>query len=102
MDDIEETNLEIVNRQSDKDFFELLENKPKKIDDRNESYNFTRAERPRNIIEADMLINKTLRPDARTSKYIDNTKNMSIIVGDVLDAFKSFHGLLLNTKAEGI
>ncbi len=87
MDNIEKIDLEKVDWQSSKEFFDSLKDELEKLDDHNESYDFTWAGKRKSIIEAGAPINKTLRPDVETSKDFDNTKNM-LIVGDNLDALK--------------
>lgn len=86
-DNIERVDLEKVDWWSSREFFESLGEALDKLDDKNESYNFTWVGKRKSIIEASAPINKTLRPDIDASKDFDNTKNM-LIVGDNLDALK--------------
>ena len=87
MDNIEKVDLDHVDWRSSREFFESLGEALDKLDDKDESYNFTWVGKRKSIIEAGAPINKTLRPDVETSKDFDNTKNM-LIVGDNLDALK--------------
>lgn len=84
---IEEVDLGHVDWKSSREFFESLGDVLDKLDDKDESYNFTWVGKRKSVIEAGTPINKTLRPDVEASKDFDNTKNM-IIVGDNLDALK--------------
>lgn len=86
-DNIERVDLERVDWRSSREFFESLGEALDKLDDKDESYNFTWVGKRKSIIEAGAPINKTLRPDIDASKDFDNTKNM-LIVGDNLDALK--------------
>ncbi len=86
-DNIEKVDLEKVDWRSSREFFESLGEELDKLDDKDESYNFTWVGKRKSIVEAGAPINKTLRPDLDTSKDFDNTKNM-LIVGDNLDALK--------------
>lgn len=87
MDNIEKIDLNNVDWQSSREFFESLKDELEKLEDRDESYNFTWVGKRKSIIEAGAPINKTLRPDVETSKDFDDTENM-LIVGDNLDALK--------------
>ena len=84
---IEQINLDHINWKSSEEFFNSLRDELEKLDDKDESYNFTWVGKRKSIIEAGAPINKTLRPDMDASKNFDNTKNM-LIVGDNLDALK--------------
>lgn len=84
---IEKVDLNHVDWRSSRDFFDSLGDALDKLDDKDESYNFTWVGKRKSIIEAGAPINKTLRPDIEASKNFDNTKNM-LIVGDNLDALK--------------
>ena len=86
-DNIERTDLDKIDWRSSREFFESLGEELDKLDDKDESYNFTWVGKRKSIIEAGAPINKTLRPDMDASKDFDNTKNM-LIVGDNLDALK--------------
>lgn len=86
-DNIEKVDLEKVDWRSSREFFESLGEKLDKLDDKDESYNFTWVGKRKSIVEAGAPINKTLRPDVQASKNFDETKNM-LIVGDNLDALK--------------
>ena len=85
--DVEKVDLDRVDWKSSREFFESLGEALDKLDDKDESYNFTWVGKRKSIIEAGAPINKTLRPDIEASKDFDNTKNM-LIVGDNLDALK--------------
>lgn len=87
MENIEEVDLNKVDWKSSREFFESLGEALDKLDDKDESYNFTWVGKRKSIIEAGAPINKTLRPDLEASKNFDDTKNM-LIVGDNLDALK--------------
>lgn len=87
MDNIEKIDLNNVDWQSSREFFDSLKDQLEKLDDHNESYEFTWVGKRKSLIEAGAPINKTLRPDVEASKDFDNTKNM-LIVGDNLDALK--------------
>ena len=84
---VEKIDLDHVDWKSSREFFESLGEALDKLDDKDESYNFTWVGKRKSIIEAGAPINKTLRPDIEASKDFDNTKNM-LIVGDNLDALK--------------
>ena len=86
-ENIEQINLDHINWKSSEEFFNSLRDELDKLDDKDESYNFTWVGKRKSIIEAGAPINKTLRPDIDASKDFDNTKNM-LIVGDNLDALK--------------
>lgn len=88
MNDVfEKIDLNSVDWKSSREFFESLGEALDKLDDKDESYNFTWVGKRKSIVEAGTPINKTLRPDINASKDFDNTKNM-LIVGDNLDALK--------------
>ena len=87
MDGVEKIDLDHVDWKSSREFFESLGEALDKLDDKDESYNFTWVGKRKSIIEAGAPINKTLRPDVEASKNFDDTKNM-LIVGDNLDALK--------------
>lgn len=84
---IEKNDLSFVDWRSSREFFESLGEALDKLDDKDESYNFTWVGKRKSIIEAGTPINKTLRPDIEASKDFNTTKNM-LIVGDNLDALK--------------
>ena len=84
---VEKIDLDHVDWKSSREFFESLGEALDKLDEKDESYNFTWVGKRKSIIEAGAPINKTLRPDFEASKDFDNTKNM-LIVGDNLDALK--------------
>ena len=87
MENIEKVNLDNIDWQSSREFFDSLKDELEKLDDHDEAYNFTWVGKRKSIIEAGAPINKTLRPDLEASRDFDNTKNM-LIVGDNLDALK--------------
>jgi len=84
---IEKIDLNNVDWQSSREFFESLGEALDKLDEKDESYNFTWVGKRKSIIEAGAPISKTLRPDVEASKDFDNTENM-LIIGDNLDALK--------------
>lgn len=87
MDNIEKIDLGKVSWRSSEDFFESLGEALDKLDDKDESYDFTWVGKRKAIIEAGAPINKTLRPDVKNSKNWDTTENL-FIEGDNLDALK--------------
>lgn len=87
MDGVEKIDLDHVDWKSSREFFESLGEALDKLDDKDESYDFTWVGKRKSIIEAGAPINKTLRPDVEASKNFDDTKNM-LIIGDNLDALK--------------
>ena len=84
---VEKIDLDHVDWKSSREFFESLGEALDKLDDKDESYNFTWVGKRKSIVEAGAPISKILRPDMEASKDFDNTKNM-LIVGDNLDALK--------------
>lgn len=86
-DNVEKIDLNRVDWKSSREFFESLSEALDKLEDKDESYDFTWVGKRKSIIEAGSPINKILRPDMEASKDFDNTKNM-LIVGDNLDALK--------------
>ena len=84
---VEKIDLDRVDWKSSREFFDSLGEALDKLDDKDESYNFTWVGKRKSIVEAGSPINKTLRPDIEASKNFDDTKNM-LIVGDNLDALK--------------
>lgn len=73
--------------RSSRDFFQSLEDELRSLDDKDEKYDFTWVGKRKAIIEAGAPINKTLRPDEKSSKNWDKTENL-FIEGDNLDALK--------------
>lgn len=86
-DNVEKIDLNRVDWKSSREFFESLSEALDKLEDKDESYDFTWVGKRKSIIEAGAPIDKILRPDVEASKDFDNTKNM-LIVGDNLDALK--------------
>ena len=86
-DNVEKIDLSRVDWKSSREFFESLGEALNKLEDKDESYDFTWVGKRKSIIEAGAPIDKILRPDMEASKDFDNTKNM-LIVGDNLDALK--------------
>ncbi len=84
---IEKIDLDKVDWRGSRDFFESLGEALDKLDDKDESYDFTWVGKRKSIIEAGAPINKTLRPDVANSKNWDATENL-FIEGDNLDALK--------------
>lgn len=73
--------------RSSREFFQSLEDELRSLDDKDEKYDFTWVGKRKAIIEAGAPINKTLRPDEKSSKNWDTTENL-FIEGDNLDALK--------------
>lgn len=84
---VERIDLDRVDWKSSREFFESLGDALDKLDNKDESYNFTWVGKRKSIIEAGAPINKALRPDIEVSKNFGDTKNI-LIVGDNLDALK--------------
>ena len=84
---IEKIDLEKVDWRGSREFFESLGEALDRLDDKDESYDFTWVGKRKAIIEAGAPINKTLRPDVDASKNWDTTENL-FIEGDNLDALK--------------
>lgn len=84
---IEKIDLDKVDWRGSREFFESLGEALDKLDDKDESYDFTWVGKRKSIIEAGAPINKTLRPDVENSKNWDTTENL-FIEGDNLDALK--------------
>lgn len=87
MNDIEKIDLSKVVWRSSTDYFESLGEALDKLDDKDESYDFTWVGKRKAIIDAGSPINKTFRPDVDISKSWDSTENL-FIEGDNLDALK--------------
>lgn len=84
---IEKVNLDKVDWRCSREFFESLGETLDRLDDKDESYDFTWVGKRKAVIEAGAPINKTLRPDVDASKNWDTTENL-FIEGDNLDALK--------------
>ncbi len=84
---IEKIDLEKIDWRGSREFFESLGEALDKLDDKDESYDFTWVGKRKAIIEAGAPINKTYRPDVENSKNWDTTENL-FIEGDNLDALK--------------
>ncbi len=84
---IEKINLNKVDWHSSREFFESLADDLRSLDDKDEKYDFTWVGKRKAIIEAGAPINKTFRPDEKSSKNWDSTENL-FIEGDNLDALK--------------
>jgi len=87
MSDIQKIDLDKVDWRCSRDFFESLGEALDKLDDKDESYDFTWVGKRKAIIEAGSPINKTFRPDVESSKNWNTTENL-FIEGDNLDALK--------------
>lgn len=87
MDEIEKIDLGKVSWRSSEDFFESLGEALDKLDDKDESYDFTWVGKRKAIIEAGAPINKILSPDVGKSKSWESTENL-FIEGDNLDTLK--------------
>ena len=85
--DMEKIDLEKVDWRGSRDFFESLGEALDKLDDKDESYDFTWVGKRKAVIEAGAPINKTFRPDVDASRNWDSTENL-FIEGDNLDALK--------------
>jgi adenine-specific DNA-methyltransferase len=84
---IQKIDLNKTDWRSSRDFFQSLEDELRNLDDKDEKYDFTWVGKRKAIIEAGAPINKTLRPDEKSSKNWDSTENL-FIEGDNLDALK--------------
>ena len=84
---IEKIDIEKTDWRGSREFFESLGDALDRLDDKDESYDFTWVGKRKSIIEAGAPINKTLRPDVEASKNWDTTENL-FIEGDNLDALK--------------
>lgn len=84
---IQKIDLDKVDWRGSRDFFESLGEALDKLDDKDESFDFTWVGKRKSIIEAGSPINKTFRPDVDGSKSWDTTENL-FIEGDNLDALK--------------
>ena len=84
---VEKIDLKKVDWRGSREFFESLGEALDKLDDKDESYDFTWVGKRKSIIEAGAPINKTFRPDVDASKNWDTTENL-FIEGDNLDALK--------------
>jgi adenine-specific DNA-methyltransferase len=84
---IEKIDLDKVDWRGSREFFESLGEALDKLDDKDESYDFTWVGKRKAVIEAGAPINKTLRPDVASGKNWDTTENL-FIEGDNLDALK--------------
>lgn len=90
MDDtnvVQKLDLSKIDWKSSREFFQSLSDELRKLDDKDEKYDFTWVGKRKSIIEAGTPINKTLRPDVKSSKNWDTTQNL-FIEGDNLDALK--------------
>ncbi len=84
---IEKIDIEKTDWRGSREFFESLGETLDRLDDKDESYDFTWVGKRKAVIEAGAPINKTLRPDVDASKNWDTTENL-FIEGDNLDALK--------------
>lgn len=84
---IQKIDLDKVDWRGSREFFESLGEALDKLDDKDESFDFTWVGKRKSIIEAGAPINKTFRPDTKSSKNWDETENL-FIEGDNLDALK--------------
>lgn len=84
---IQKIDLDKVDWRGSREFFESLGEALDKLDDKDESFDFTWVGKRKSIIEAGSPINKTFRPDVDGSKSWDTTENL-FIEGDNLDALK--------------
>lgn len=89
MDDsnIQKIDLDNVDWRGSREFFESLGEALDKLDDKDETYDFTWVGKRKAIIEAGAPINKTFRPNVEDSKNWETTENL-FIEGDNLDALK--------------
>lgn len=84
---IQKIDLNKVDWRGSREFFESLGEALDKLDDKDESFDFTWVGKRKAIIEAGAPINKTFRPNVEESKNWDTTENL-FIEGDNLDALK--------------
>jgi len=84
---IQKIDLDKIDWRGSREFFESLGEALDKLDEKDETYDFTWVGKRKSIIEAGAPINKTLRPDVDASKNWDTTENL-FIEGDNLDALK--------------
>ena len=84
---IKKIDLNKTDWRTSRDFFQSLEDELRKLDEKDEKYDFTWVGKRKAILEAGAPINKTLRPDKKSSKNWNTTQNL-FIEGDNLDALK--------------
>ncbi len=84
---IEKIDLDKVDWRGSREFFESLGETLDRLNDKDETYDFTWVGKRKAVVEAGAPINKTLRPDLDASKNWDTTENL-FIEGDNLDALK--------------
>ncbi|USN97316.1 MAG: site-specific DNA-methyltransferase [Candidatus Nomurabacteria bacterium] len=84
---VQKIDLDKVDWRGSREFFESLGEALDRLDDKDESFDFTWVGKRKSIIEAGAPINKTFRPDVEASKNWNTTKNL-FIEGDNLDALK--------------
>lgn len=84
---VQKIDLDKVDWRGSREFFESLGEALDRLDDKDESFDFTWVGKRKSIIEAGAPINKTFRPDVKASKNWDTTENL-FIEGDNLDALK--------------
>lgn len=84
---VQKIDLDKVDWRGSREFFESLGEALDRLDDKDESFDFTWVGKRKSIIEAGAPINKTFRPDVEASKNWDTTENL-FIEGDNLDALK--------------
>ncbi len=84
---IQKIDLNKVDWRGSREFFESLGEALDKLDDKDESYDFTWVGKRKAVIEAGAPINKAFRPNVEESKNWDTTENL-FIEGDNLDALK--------------
>ena len=84
---IQKIDLDKVDWRGSREFFESLGEALDKLDNKDESYDFTWVGKRKAIIEAGAPINKTFRPNVEASKDWESTENL-FIEGDNLDALK--------------
>ncbi|MES2876612.1 MAG: site-specific DNA-methyltransferase [Patescibacteria group bacterium] len=84
---VEKIDLSKVDWRGSREFFESLGEALNRLDDKDESFDFTWVGKRKAVIEAGAPINKTFRPDVKASKNWDSTGNL-FIEGDNLDALK--------------
>jgi adenine-specific DNA-methyltransferase len=84
---VQKIDLDKVDWRGSREFFESLGEALDRLDDKDESFDFTWVGKRKSIIEAGAPISKTFRPDVKASKNWDTTENL-FIEGDNLDALK--------------
>ena len=69
---IKKIDLNKTDWRTSRDFFQSLEDELRKLDEKDEKYDFTWVGKRKAILEAGAPINKTLRPDKKSRKMAKN------------------------------